>query len=102
MSLRPYYEKSYLAGLFLSLGGALSAVAGGITLASWGVDGRDTSSTQFTAGAALLGIGGALLAIGIPLAVLSSREGVASLKPNNRSQPIATISLGPVSLNGTF
>jgi hypothetical protein len=98
VSLRPFAERPYLAGFFLSLIGAVATVVGGIVLASWAVG--PSTDTKMIVGSAGMGLGGALLATGIPIAVLSGREGIASVKPKNDGRP--TASLGLLSLSGTF
>lgn len=98
VSVRPFAEKAYLAGFFLSLIGAVSTVVGAIAFASWAVG--PPTETKMIVGSAGVGFGGALLATGIPIAVLSGREDIASVKPKNGDRP--TASLGLLSLSGTF
>ena len=101
VSLHPFGEKPYLAGFGLSLSGAVLTVVGAIVLASWGV-GPSPTDTKMVVGSAGMGLGGALLATGIPIAVVYGREGVASMKPKAASQPTAEITLGPGGVSGTF
>jgi hypothetical protein len=95
VSLRAFPGKPYVAGFNLWLGGSLVAAVGIGVLGAWGT-GFASGDTARIVGASFTGVGAAMLATGIPIAVVYGREGVASLRPK------ATLSLGPGGIGGTF
>lgn len=100
VALRAYPGGAYVAGVWLSISGALLEVAGTGALVAWAThfapDGKRPGTSEELAGATLMGGGGALLAAGIPVATVYGREGVASMSPP------AKISVGATGLGGTF
>ena len=95
VSLRAYPAGPYVAGFLLSLTGALLQIAGTGFLGAWRT-GLPPSQRFMVTGAVGLGAGGALLAAGIPVAVVYGREGVASMRPPGQ------LSLGATGMSGTF
>ncbi len=95
MWLRAYPGGPYVAGFFLSLSGALFQVVGAGVLGAWGT-GLSPGKTTMVVGSVGLGLGGAQLAAGIPVAVVYGREGVAAMRPQ------AQLSFGATGVSGRF
>jgi hypothetical protein len=97
-------------GLVATLGGAIVlGVAAPITKKLTTVSGQTITSHQYdhtplVAGATILSVGAAMVAIGVPLVVINSGAGAASVRPRAATQPTAKLTVGPGSLglSGTF
>ncbi len=91
-------------GAIAALGGAIVlGVAAPTTKKVTTVSGQVITSHQYAhaplvAGATILSIGAAMVAIGVPLIVINSGAGAASVRAHAATQPTANLTVGPGSL----
>ena len=94
-------------GAVAALGGAIIlGVAAPTTKKVTTVSGQVINSHEYAhsplvAGATILSVGAAMVAIGVPLIVINSGAGAASVRPRAATQPTAQLTVGPGSLGMT-